>query len=87
MYGIIDRLIVGPEKVIAVDFKSNARIPADAQACPKGLLRQMGAYAQALAQIYPDRTVECALLWTRTASLMTLPHDLVTDALREVLEP
>jgi ATP-dependent helicase/nuclease subunit A len=40
-----------------------------------------------LAQIYPDREIETALLWTRTATLMVLPHDLVTDALKEVLEP
>jgi ATP-dependent helicase/nuclease subunit A len=48
---------------------------------PEGLLRQMGAYAYALAAIYPGRTVETALLWTRTATLMPLPHDIVTAAL------
>ena len=87
IYGIIDRLIVTPDRVLAVDFKSNAHVPDNVQNCPKGLLRQMGAYATALAQIYPDRPIETALLWTRTAELMRLPHDLVTDALREVLEP
>lgn len=87
LYGIIDRLLVTPDKVLAVDFKSNAHVPDQARSCPKGLLRQMGAYAHALAQIYPDREIETALLWTRTASLMVLPHDLVTDALKEVLEP
>ena len=70
-----------------VQFKSNAKVPNTAAACPKGLLRQMGAYSHALAQIYPDRPIETALLWTRNASLMSLPHDLVTDALKEVLKP
>ncbi|OIQ41910.1 MAG: double-strand break repair helicase AddA [Roseobacter sp. MedPE-SW] len=87
LYGIIDRLIVTPDRVLAVDFKSNAEVPRTAAACPKGLLRQMGAYAHALAQIYPGRPIETALLWTRSASLMRLPHDLVTDALKEVLKP
>ena len=87
LYGIIDRLIVTPERVLAVDFKSNAQVPESARYCPKGLLRQMGAYGHALTQIYPGRQIETALLWTRTASLMSLPHDLVTDALKEVLEP
>lgn len=87
LYGIIDRLVVTPKKVLAVDFKSNAQVPKQARFCPKGLLRQMAAYGHALAQIYPDREVETALLWTRDASLMVLPHDLVTDALSEVLEP
>ena len=81
VHGVIDRLIVSPDKVLAVDFKTNATVPARAADCPEGLLRQMGAYAAALAQIYPDRRVETAILWTRTAHLMGLPHDLVTAAL------
>ncbi|MEP2715725.1 double-strand break repair helicase AddA [Pseudophaeobacter sp.] len=87
LFGLIDRLIVTPDRVLAVDFKSNALVPENPQSCPKGLLRQMAAYAMALAQIYPDRQIETALLWTRSASLMMLPHDLVTDALKPVLEP
>ena len=81
IHGTIDRLLVAPDRVLAVDFKSNATVPRDAATCPEGVLRQMGAYAQALAQIYPDRRIETAILWTREARLMPLPHDLVTDAL------
>jgi len=81
IHGIIDRLIVSPDSVLAIDFKSNATVPDTAKACPEGLLRQMGAYEQALAGIYPDKRIETAILWTRTAKLMPLSHDLVTDAL------
>jgi len=81
MHGVIDRLLVTPDKVLAVDFKTNMTVPQDVNDCPEGVLRQMGAYAQALAQIYPDRKVETAILWTRNAQLMPLPHDFVTDAL------
>ncbi|MEW2912068.1 double-strand break repair helicase AddA [Leisingera sp. JC11] len=87
LHGIIDRLIVTPDRVLAVDFKSNATVPATPEQCPEGLLRQMGAYAHALAQIYPGRTIETALLWTRNATLMPLPHELVTAALMRRLEP
>lgn len=87
LHGIIDRLIVTPDKVIAVDFKSNATIPVTPEQCPEGLLRQMGAYAYALQQIYPGRTIETALLWTRSTTLMPLPHELVTAALMRRLEP
>jgi ATP-dependent helicase/nuclease subunit A len=45
------------------------------------LLRQMGAYSEMLRAIYPDRGVETAILWSRTAELMPLPHDLVAAAL------
>jgi ATP-dependent helicase/nuclease subunit A len=83
IHGTIDRLIVAPDRVLAVDFKTNAIVPESIAQVPDGLLRQMGAYAAALAQIYPDRRVETALLWTRTATLMMLPHDVVTAALRD----
>ncbi|MEM7320809.1 MAG: 3'-5' exonuclease, partial [Pseudomonadota bacterium] len=81
LHGIIDRLVVEEGVVWAVDFKTNALVPETAQACPQGLLRQMGAYAAALKQIYPEKRVRVAILWTRTASLMELPHDLVTESL------
>ncbi|PQO24385.1 double-strand break repair helicase AddA [Rhodobacteraceae bacterium WD3A24] len=81
MLGVIDRLAIAPDRVLAVDFKSNAVIPDRAEAVPEGLLRQMGAYGQALAAIYPDRPVATALLWTRGPRLMELPHDLVHRAL------
>ncbi|RXV66958.1 double-strand break repair helicase AddA [Roseovarius sp. A46] len=81
IHGVIDRLILAPDRVLAVDFKTNAVLPDRPEDTPEGLLRQMGAYAHALAAIYPDREVETALLWTRTATLMPLPHALVTAAL------
>lgn len=79
--GVVDRLVVKPDRILAVDFKSNAVVPQGPQDCPEGLLRQLGAYAAALAQIYPDRHIETAIVWTRTAEIMHMPHDLVTDAL------
>ncbi len=81
LHGIIDRLIVTDDTVLAIDFKSNMMVPDTPQNCPEGLLRQMGAYAHALARIYPGRTIETALLWTACAKLMRLPHDLVSSAL------
>ncbi|MCV2889864.1 double-strand break repair helicase AddA [Ruegeria aquimaris] len=81
MHGVIDRLIVTETEVQVIDFKSNAVVPSTVEACPEGLLRQMGAYAQALAQIYPDHEIRTGILWTRTARMMWLPHDLVTAAL------
>ncbi|MFN3211040.1 MAG: double-strand break repair helicase AddA [Roseovarius sp.] len=83
IHGTIDRLIITPDTVLAVDFKSNAVVPATPDQVPDGLLRQMGAYAHALQEIYPGHRIETALLWTRTATLMHLPHDLVTQALSD----
>ncbi|QUS36415.1 double-strand break repair helicase AddA [Falsirhodobacter algicola] len=82
LVGTIDRLVVAQDRILAVDFKSNATVPASPSAVPEGILRQMGAYAHALAQIWPDRRVETAILWTRHATLMPLPPDAVAAALQ-----
>ncbi len=81
LHGVIDRLIVEQDRVFAVDFKTNATVPGSPTQTPGGLLLQMGAYSHALSQIYPNRRIETAILWTRTATIMPLPHDLVTNAL------
>ncbi|MEM9393833.1 MAG: double-strand break repair helicase AddA [Pseudomonadota bacterium] len=81
MIGTIDRLLVTDTQVLAVDFKSNAVVPKSAEDTPLGILRQMGAYQTALDAIYPDRDVRVAIVWTRTATQMDLPADLVRSAL------
>jgi ATP-dependent helicase/nuclease subunit A len=81
MLGRIDRLVVEPGRVLAVDFKSNRAVPDAPEAVPEGILRQMGAYRAALGQIWPGRAVETAILWTRAARLMPLPAALVDQAL------
>ena len=71
------------DRVLAVDFKTNATVPEAPQDTPLGILRQMGAYSEALALIYPNRKIETAILWTKTASLMTLPQDIVMKAYQD----
>ncbi|WP_138422211.1 double-strand break repair helicase AddA [Maritimibacter alexandrii] len=73
LHGIIDLLVIEPERVLAIDFKSNLTEPDNAEAIPEGILAQLGAYESALSAIYPDRRIESAVLWTRSATLMPLP--------------
>jgi ATP-dependent helicase/nuclease subunit A len=80
--GTIDRLVVRPDSVLAVDYKTNRVVPERPEDVPEGLLRQLGAYAALLAQVYPGRRIETALLWTATGQLMSVPHEMVMDALR-----
>ena len=80
-HGIIDRLILSGEKIVAVDFKSNRTVPETEAACPEGLLRQMGAYRAMLERIYPGRIVETGILWTRNATYMPLSESLTAQAL------
>jgi ATP-dependent helicase/nuclease subunit A len=81
MHGTIDRLIVTPDRVLVIDFKTNRQVPDHPGQCPEGVLRQMGAYARAMQAIYPDHVIETHILWTRSGDLMHLPHDIVSDAL------
>ena len=82
MYGRIDRLVRIDGRLVAVDFKSNRAVPDRPEDVPEGIAAQMGAYLSALRQIFPGTAVEVAVLWTRAARLMPLPHDMVTEALR-----
>lgn len=82
--GVVDRLIVTPEHVLVVDYKTNAVVPGTPAETPEGVLRQMGAYAEALEQIYPDRQIEVAILWTSAPCLMTIPGVILKDALARV---
>ena len=79
--GAIDRLVVGPDRVLVVDYKSNTVVPARPEDVPEGYLRQLGAYAHAAAALYPGRRVEVAILWTETAQLMPLDPEIVRAAL------
>ena len=81
LMGTIDRLVVEPDRVLIVDYKSNAVVPDLPDAVPEGILRQLGAYAHLVGQIYPDRQVEVAVLWTRTPALMPLDPKIVRAAL------
>jgi len=81
--GVIDKLVITPDRVLAVDYKTNAVVPTTSAQVPNGILRQMGTYHAALSQIYPDRTVETAIVWTRGPTFMALPHDIVRQALRD----
>jgi ATP-dependent helicase/nuclease subunit A len=85
--GVIDKLIISDKRVLALDFKTNAVVPHSPTSCPEGILRQMGAYAAALAQIFPDKEIETAIVWTITTSLMKLPPELVMQALQRSTIP
>ena len=75
--GQIDRLAVLPDRVLIADYKTNRAPPADAAAVPILYLRQMAAYRAVLALLYPDRPIECLLIWTEGPLVMPLRNDLL----------
>jgi len=71
--GRIDRLVVEPDRVLVVDFKSDAAPPATPAGVPEAYLAQLGLYALFAGQLFPGRAVDAAILWTSLESLMILP--------------
>ena len=75
--GSIDRLLVSETEVLAVDFKTGSRVPAGLDMVPPSHLAQMGAYAAALARVFPGRTVRAGLLYTAGPRLIEVPADVL----------
>ncbi|SEM45395.1 DNA helicase/exodeoxyribonuclease V, subunit A [Sphingomonas gellani] len=75
--GTVDRLLVAPDRVMLVDFKTSRRVPAGVEEVPSYHLDQMGAYAAALEVIFPGRRVEAALLYTGGPVLVPLSAELL----------
>ena len=82
--GRIDRLVVTPERVLVIDYKSNRPAPDRAEDAAIAYQRQMAGYVALLRQIYPGRDIAAALLWTDGAKLTPLSEALVNLRLAEI---
>ena len=75
--GQIDRLVVTPERVLIVDFKTVRPAPTREDEVPPIYLQQLATYRAALGRIYRDRRIDCALLWTDGPLLMRISPELL----------
>jgi ATP-dependent helicase/nuclease subunit A len=75
--GLVDRLAVLSDRILVADFKTHRRPPGQVKDTPALYLRQMAAYRAVLRQIFPDRPVTCALVWTQAARVAMLPDTLL----------
>ncbi|HEY0103070.1 MAG TPA: double-strand break repair helicase AddA [Brevundimonas sp.] len=79
--GRMDRLVVTPERVMVIDYKTNRPPPSRIEEADPAYIRQMAVYAALLADIYPQRSVEAAVVWTDGPSLMPVPPAMMQAAL------
>lgn len=77
----LDRLVVTPERVLVVDFKTNRPAPDRAEDADPAYVRQLAFYWAVLRRLYPGRTVEAALVWTDGPKLTPVPEALMRAAL------
>ncbi|TCD05056.1 double-strand break repair helicase AddA [Erythrobacteraceae bacterium CFH 75059] len=71
--GTVDRLLVLPDRVKVVDFKTTRSPPATVEEVPLVTLRQMAAYEAAMERIYPERAVETVLVYSHVPIVLPLP--------------
>jgi ATP-dependent helicase/nuclease subunit A len=69
--GTVDRLLIAPDRVQVVDYKTG-RAPERAEDIPAAHRLQMQAYADALSVIFPGRAIQPALLYTANARFFEL---------------
>jgi ATP-dependent helicase/nuclease subunit A len=79
--GRIDRVVLEPQRVLIVDYKSDAVPPSEVDGVPPGYLAQVGLYAQIAGQLFPGMTIDAAILWTSLESLMILPSAKLRQAI------
>lgn len=79
--GQVDRLLVTDDAVLVVDYKTNRPPPLLAADVDPAYLDQMALYRALLQQVFPDRQVQAALLWTHAPRLMPLPANLLDQRL------
>ena len=54
--GQIDRLVVTPDEVLIVDYKTNHAPPNATAEAPRAYVRQLALYRAVLRKLYPQRT-------------------------------
>jgi ATP-dependent helicase/nuclease subunit A len=85
VFGRIDRLAVAADRVVAIDLKTDRRVPDDAAGVATGYVAQLALYRALLADVYPGRTVEAAILYTAAPRLVPLPAAALDATLARVL--
>jgi ATP-dependent helicase/nuclease subunit A len=82
--GRIDRLVLLPDRVLVIDFKTNRPAPARIEGADPAYLRQMALYAAVLGEAFPGRRIEAAIVWTDGPDLMPVPEILMAQSLAEL---
>jgi ATP-dependent helicase/nuclease subunit A len=71
--GQVDRLAVTREAVLIADYKTDRPAPRRLEDVPPAYVAQLALYRALLRQLYADREVRAALVWTDVPELVELP--------------
>jgi len=79
--GRVDRLVIEPDRVLVVDFKTNRPAPDRVEDADPAYLVQMAVYVAVLREVFPKHRVEAALVWTDGPKLMPIAENIIDQTL------
>ncbi|HRK66592.1 MAG TPA: double-strand break repair helicase AddA [Hyphomonas sp.] len=79
--GRVDRLVVTPDRVLVIDFKTDQPAPDAVEDVAENYILQMAAYRAVLATAYRGREVTAILCWTDGPKMMRLPDAMLAESL------
>lgn len=82
--GRIDRMAVLADKVIIADYKTNRLSPATAEEAPLSHRVQLAIYRDILKPLYPDKAVECWLIYTESGTVLRLDDKTLSRSLADI---
>lgn len=85
--GRVDRLVITEGQVHIIDYKTDRPAPEDLSGIGEAYIVQMAAYRAVLQQLYADRDIRCALLYTDGPRLIELPGEMMSASLNRVKSP
>jgi ATP-dependent helicase/nuclease subunit A len=85
--GQVDRLAVTHDSVLIADYKTNRPAPRRAEDVPRAYVAQLALYRAVLGQLFPDKRIRAALVWTDVPDLMEISDASLDAALSTVTSP
>ncbi|HWU63445.1 MAG TPA: double-strand break repair helicase AddA [Ensifer sp.] len=82
--GRIDRLAVEADRVIIADFKTDRAPPKRLDEISRPYVAQLAIYREILRPLYPDRGIECRLIFTTSGAGFCLTAAMLDDAMSEL---
>lgn len=67
--GRIDLLVIQKERIIIIDYKSGK---SNKELIPDTYLKQLGFYKKAFTEIYPDKVIDCKIIWLDRGTIVNV---------------
>ncbi|MFL6711692.1 MAG: PD-(D/E)XK nuclease family protein, partial [Sulfurifustis sp.] len=71
--GIIDRLLIAPDRLVLVDYKTDRTESGDFSALVSRYTPQLRLYAEGVRRLWPGRSIEAVLLFTQARMSVSVP--------------